>query len=30
LTEDIQSQLEEFKQQIIDGEITVPEQPEGG
>jgi basic membrane protein A and related proteins len=28
LTEDIQAQLEEFKQQIIDGEITVPEQPE--
>jgi basic membrane protein A len=27
LTEDIQSQLEEFKQQIIDGEITVPEEP---
>jgi basic membrane protein A and related proteins len=30
LTEEIQAQLEEFKQQIIDGEITVPEQPEGG
>jgi basic membrane protein A len=28
LTEDIQAQLEEFKKQIIDGEITVPEQPE--
>jgi basic membrane protein A len=27
LTEDIQAQLEEFKQQIIDGEITVPEEP---
>lgn len=28
LTEDIQAQLDEFKQQIIDGEITVPEEPE--
>jgi basic membrane protein A len=27
LTEDITSQLDEFKQQIIDGEITVPESP---
>src|SRR5918999_372923 len=27
LTEEIQAQLEDFKQQIIDGEITVPEQP---
>jgi basic membrane protein A len=27
LTEDIQTQLEDFRQQIIDGEITVPEQP---
>jgi basic membrane protein A len=27
LTEDIQAQLDEFKQQIIDGEITVPETP---
>jgi basic membrane protein A len=29
LTEDIQAQLDEFKQQIIDGEITVPEEPQG-
>ncbi len=29
LTEDIQSHLDEFKQQIIDGEITVPEEPQG-
>jgi basic membrane protein A len=29
LTEDIQAQLEEFRQQIIDGEITVPELPKG-
>ncbi len=28
LTEDIQARLDEFKQQIIDGEITVPEKPE--
>jgi basic membrane protein A len=27
LTEDIQAQLDEFKQQIIDGTITVPEEP---
>jgi basic membrane protein A len=27
LTDDITSQLDEFKQQIIDGEITVPESP---
>ena len=27
LTEDIQARLDEFKQQIIDGEITVPETP---
>jgi basic membrane protein A and related proteins len=29
LTEDIVAQLEDFKQQIIDGDITVPDQPEG-
>jgi basic membrane protein A and related proteins len=29
LTEDIQTQLEDFRQQIIDGEITVPEEPQG-
>jgi basic membrane protein A len=29
LTEDIQSQLDDFKQQIIDGDLTVPDQPEG-
>lgn len=27
LSSDIQAKLDEFKQQIIDGEITVPEQP---
>ena len=27
LTEDIQARLDEFKQQIIDGEITVPDTP---
>ena len=27
LTEDIQARLDELKQQIIDGEITVPEEP---
>jgi basic membrane protein A len=27
LTSDIQERLDEFKQQIIDGEITVPETP---
>jgi basic membrane protein A and related proteins len=27
LTEDIVAQLEEFRQQIIDGEITVPDEP---
>jgi basic membrane protein A and related proteins len=27
LTDDIQSQLEDFKQQIIDGDITVPDEP---
>ncbi|MGH2677705.1 MAG: BMP family lipoprotein, partial [Actinomycetota bacterium] len=27
LTEDIVAQLDEFKQQIIDGTITVPEEP---
>jgi basic membrane protein A and related proteins len=27
LSSDIQSQLDEFKQQIIDGEITVPDKP---
>ena len=29
LTEDIQARLDEYKQQIIDGEITVPEEPQG-
>ena len=29
LSSDIQSQLDEFKQQIIDGEITVPDAPQG-
>jgi basic membrane protein A len=29
LTEDIVAQLEEFKQQIIAGDITVPEEPQG-
>jgi basic membrane protein A len=29
LSQDIQDQLEELKQQIIDGEITVPTEPEG-
>jgi basic membrane protein A and related proteins len=29
LTDDIVAQLEDFKQQIIDGDITVPDQPEG-
>lgn len=29
LSSDIQTQLDEFKQQIIDGEITVPEEPQG-
>ena len=28
LTEDIVARIDEFKQQIIDGEITVPEKPE--
>nr|MBA2313380.1 BMP family ABC transporter substrate-binding protein [Actinomycetota bacterium] len=27
LTQDIQSQLDDFKQQIIDGEIKVPSEP---
>jgi basic membrane protein A len=30
LSADIQSQLDDFKQQIIAGEITVPEEPTGG
>ena len=29
LSDDIQSQLDDFKQQIIDGGITVPEEPQG-
>jgi basic membrane lipoprotein Med (substrate-binding protein (PBP1-ABC) superfamily) len=29
LTADITEQLDEFKQQIIDGTIVVPEEPEG-
>jgi basic membrane lipoprotein Med (substrate-binding protein (PBP1-ABC) superfamily) len=29
LSADIQSTLDDYKQQIIDGEITVPEEPKG-
>jgi basic membrane lipoprotein Med (substrate-binding protein (PBP1-ABC) superfamily) len=29
LSSDIQARLEELKQQIIDGEITVPDEPTG-
>ena len=29
LSQDIQAEIEKYKQQIIDGEITVPDKPEG-